>query len=88
MYPTYRATERNQYPGSTPGQYPQNLCRTMAPQIYQYRRVIGSHFARRHKDSSAANARNWIEAYRRELRACGWNTAAKAVNGRQIDSRQ
>ncbi len=86
MYPTYRATERNQYPNSTPGPYPQNLCRTMAPQIYQYRRVIGSHFARRHTTSSSANTRAWIEALRRDMRACGWNTAAKAVNARHIDN--
>ena len=87
MYPTYRATARNQHPNSTPGPYPQNLCRTMAAQIYNYRRVIGSHFARRHRDSSTQHVRNWIEAYRRDLRACGWNTAAKAVNARQNEDR-
>ena len=87
MYPTYRATTDNQHPGSTPGPYPQNLCRTMAPQVYQYRRIISSHFARRRKDSSPAKVRNWIAAYRRDMRACGWNTAAKAVNAAQIYDR-
>lgn len=80
MYPTYRPTEANQYAHSTPGDYPENLCRTMAAQIYQYRRTIGHHFARRHGPSSAANVRNWIAALRRDMRACGWNTAAKAAN--------
>ena len=87
MYPTYRPTEQNQHPNSTPGPYPQNLCRTMAPQMYNYRRIIGSHFARRHQDSSPAAVRSWVAAYRRDLRACGWNTAAKAVNASQIEDR-
>ena len=87
MYPTYRPTASIQHPNSTPGPYPENLCRTMAPQVYQYRRVIGSHFARRHKDSSNAAVRNWVAAYRRDLRACGWNTAAKAVNATMQEPR-
>jgi hypothetical protein len=80
LYPTYRETERNQYPWSTPSNYPANLCRTMAPTMYQLRRVIGHHFAKRHGPSSPANVRGWIEAYRGDMRACGWNLSAKAAN--------
>lgn len=73
MYPVYRKDV------STGSDYPQNLCRTMAPQIYQYRRIVGHHFARRHKGHRAA-CKSWIAGFRRDLQACGWSTSAKACN--------
>ena len=77
MYPIYRQ------PATTPSPYPENVCRTMAPQVYQYRRVIGHHFKNRRNGSSPANVRNWIAAFRRDLRACGWSTYAAQVNAKE-----
>lgn len=74
MYPIYRQ------PATSPSPYPENVCRTMWPQVVKYRTVISSHFARRHKDSSPANVRNWIAAFRRDLNACGWSTYAAQCN--------
>lgn len=74
-YPVYRLD------GSTASEHSANFCRTMAPQIYQYRRVVGHHFALRHADPRRRDAcRNWIKAFRRDLMACGWSAHARAVN--------
>lgn len=76
LYPVYRTPA----PG-TVSSYPAELVRTMAPQIFNYRRIIGHHFARRHEDVRRyAAARNWIEAFRRDLQACGWNANAAYLN--------
>lgn len=72
-YPVYRKDV------STVGQFPQNLLRTMAPQVYQYRRIVGHHFAKRHAGHRAA-CKNWIAAFRRDLSACGWSSKAAHVN--------
>lgn len=80
MWPVYRQDILG-----TPCAYPRNLLRTMAPTMYQFRRVIGGHFARRHSTSTPANVRMWIKAYRKDLHACGWNMAARQVN--QLESK-
>ena len=75
LYPTYRLD------GSTADEYSANLCRTMAPQIYKYRRIVGHHFAQRNVDTRhRAACKNWIAAFRRDLMACGWSAHARAVN--------
>lgn len=75
MYPTYRQ------PLSNPGPYPENLCRTMWPQVANYRRIIGHHFKMRHKGHRNA-CKSWIAGFRRDLSACGWSACAHAVNAR------
>jgi hypothetical protein len=77
MYPVYRKDV------STPCAFPQNQCRTMAPQIFQYRRIVGHHFARRHKGHRAA-CKSWIAGMRRDLAACGWSANAKACNAAMV----
>ncbi|GEM_PF-6643301 len=77
MYPVYR-----QSPMGTGSAYPENLLRTMAPQIFQLRRVVGHHFKNRHKGHRDA-CRNWVRHMRSELRSCGWNAAAIQVNSKQ-----
>ena len=77
MYPVYR-----QPVTGTASAYPLNLLRTMAPQIFNFRRIVGHHFARRHKGHKAA-CRSWIAGMRRDLVACGWNASAALVNSQE-----
>ena len=76
LYPVYRLD------GTTANAHSANHCRTMAPQVYQYRRTVGHHFARRNVDPRhRAACKNWVAAFPRDLKACGWSAHARAVNG-------
>jgi len=76
FYPVYRKdVARGEY------LFPLNVCKTMAPQIYQYRRVIGHRFKLRHVHGRK-QVRDWIEAFRRDLQACGWSANARLANAK------
>lgn len=74
MFPIYRGASQC---NTT---HPQNVLRTIAPQVHNLRSVIGHHFALRKQGPYRVHAcRAWITELRRLDKACGWSACAKAV---------
>lgn len=58
-------------------QYPAEVVRIMANQIYQTRRTIGYHFARRHTTHNHQGVRNWIAELRLIDKASGYSECVR-----------
>lgn len=76
-YPVYR------HKPSTPWQYPNEIVRTMAPQILNWRRIACHWFKLRHADPRGSHhCKNAIRELRRIDAGSGYSRAAAQVNTR------
>ncbi len=80
MHPIYRGASQCN------SAHPQNVLRTIAPQVHNLRSVIGHHFALRKQGPYRVHScRAWIKELRRLDKACGWSACAKAVGATELE---